>query len=133
VDIENTDHSIHTQDTCNKSWRLLIERSQPNIVLQLKRSLGISLPWDELHPQIVLDCKHGVIVKIFGVLVEDLRGNRLVALRLDLLFEVREGRCEIGKEHHDRTYNKMDVGGPPVMAIQHLKKLSRGAVVRNLV
>lgn len=92
VDIENTDHSIHTQDTCNALWSLLVERSQPNIVLQLKRSLGISLPWDELHSQIVLDCKHGVIVEILGVLVEDLGGDRLVALRLDLLFEVREGR-----------------------------------------
>lgn len=62
---------------------------QRNIVLQLERGLRVALSRHKLDLELVLDGKHGVLVEVFALLVEDLGSQGLVALLLDLLFGIR--------------------------------------------
>lgn len=57
---------------------------QRNIKLQLQRSLRVSLPRHKRHAELVLDCKDGVVGEVLAVLVENLGGEGLVVLGLDL-------------------------------------------------
>lgn len=58
--------------------------SKRDIVLQLQRSLGITLSRHKLHTELVLDGKHRVIAQVLAVLVENLSSQGLVSLVLNL-------------------------------------------------
>lgn len=64
---------------------------ESNIILQLQRSLCVALARHKLNSQFLLDSKDGVIREVLAVLVEDLSGEGLVALGLNLLDFPLEG------------------------------------------
>lgn len=63
---------------------------ESNVILQLQRSLRVALARHKLNSQFLLDSKDGVIGEVLAVLVEDLRGEGLVALGLNLLVKKKQ-------------------------------------------
>ncbi len=79
---ETTAHASRHQPI--PRFSLGLDGRHQNVILQFPLCLGIVLPRQEFHHQRVLDGKHRVVVEILALLVEDLRGDGLVAFDQDL-------------------------------------------------
>lgn len=102
---------------------------QADVVLQLQLGLGVTFSRDKRHAQLVLDGKHGVILQVLAVLVEDLGGQRLVALVLHLHVKLVG---EFTKSTRFISYHEMNVSGAEDVSVHQLQQLAGGAINRNL-